>query len=399
MKCIAATAKRELKYILSNRRLLFVILFVPVFYTFLFGYLYSEHTVKGIKTAVIDYNKTQLSRSVIDAFNKSDRFQLVTILQHEDQLPPLMEKGTADAALVIPKDFDKSVLRGEEAPILIVVNGSNMIISNSVTTNALQIIQSISSGIAAKKAQAGGLPFVQALNQINPVSFRIRTWYNPAYNYTNFLLLGLIATAIQQITLLYVAVAAAREKESGTLMELQNLPGSSLSKVIGKTAPYFLINSLTLLLSLASARFVFAVPFRGELLAVLVLCIVFLITIVSLGIFLSLICRNELEATQIAMLIAMPSFLFSGYTWPLQAMPLPCQWLAKILPLTYFAPALRKIAIMGLGLEGISHELKILALMGAVLFPLAVAVYKVKYERPLAREEASVKSIGKEARV
>jgi ABC-2 type transport system permease protein len=399
MKCIVAVAKREFKYIFFNRRLLFVILFVPIFYTFLFGYLYSEHTVKGIKTAVIDYNKTQLSRSVIDAFNKTDRFRLVTTLQHEDQLPPLIEKGTVDAAIVIPKDFDKSILRGEEAPVLIVVNGSNMIISNSVTTNALQIIQSLSSGIAARKAQAGGLSFDQALNQINPVSFRIRTWYNPTYNYTNFLLLGLIATAIQQITLLYVSVAVAREKETGTLKELQVFPGSSLSKVIGKTAPYLLINALTLLFSLAIARFIFAIPFRGELLAVLVLCIVFLISIVSLGIFLSLICRNELEATQIAMLIAVPSFLFSGYTWPLQAMPLPCQWLAKILPLTYFAPAIRKIAIMGMDIKGIAHELGVLALMGAILFPLAVAVYKVKYGRPLACEEASVKSIRKEARV
>lgn len=381
MKSIIQVMRREFGAIFKNKRLLLVIGVVPIFYTCLFGYLYSLHIVKDIRTAVIDESRTQLSRSIIEAFDQSDRFSLVASLKSEAELKTLIEEGTVDAALVIPADLTEKVLRGEEAPVLVIVNGSNMIISNSVTTNALQIIQTLSTGIAARKVQAGGgVTPDQAVNQVNPLSFRIRTWYNPSYNYTNFLLLGLTATAVQQVTMLYVAVCMCREKEVGTLPELQAMAGNSMQKLLGKGLPYVLLSLGTLTVSLLTARYAFSVPFRGSLPALLLLTAVFLASIVSLGVFLSLICRNELEATQVAMLIAVPSFLFSGYTWPLEAMPLPCMVLARILPLTYFAPALRKIAVMGLGLRDIWPELGVLLLMAVALFLLAVIVYRLKYE-------------------
>lgn len=371
---------REFKHIFANKRLLTIILIVPIFYTLLFGYLYSTHIVKGIRTAVVDNSKTQLSQSLIESFNKSDRFELVNNLSTMSQLEDYIEKGIVDAGIVIPDDFTQNIYREEKSPVLIVVNGSNLIFSNSVTTNALGIIQSVSTGIAAKRVEASGkVSFDKAVNEVNPLSFRIRTWYNPTYNYSNFLLLGLIATAIQQVTLLYVAVCMASEKEKGTIKELEAMSGGPFAKVVGKSLPYIFLNLSTLICSIVNARVIFKVPFRGSIIALLILALVFMITIVSLGVFLSLICKNELEATQISMLIAIPSFLFSGYTWPIQAMPVPCRFLASILPLTYFAPAVRKIAIMGLGINGIKTEILVLCIMSLILFPLAVYVYKAKY--------------------
>lgn len=387
MKNLFAIMKREFGHIFSNKRLLIIIFFIPIFYTLMFGYLYSNHLVTDMKTAVIDQNKTQLSRSIIEGFDKNDKFALVKTLDSPSQIKENMENGTIDVAIVIPKDFASNVMSGEEAPLLIMVNGSNMIISNSVTVNSLGIIQTYSTGIAANKLQAtSGVPFEQAINQVNPISIRIRPLYNPTYNYTNFLLLGLIATAIQQVSLLYVAVSFAREKDRGTLPELKALGGTAFTNVMGKILPYFSINLVALAISLLIARFLYIVPCRGSISALIYLSILFIFCIDALGVFLSLICSNELEATQISMLVAIPSFLFSGFTWPLQAMPLPCQALAKILPLTYFTQAIRKIDIMGLGWAHIHHEILVLTIMTLVLLPAAILTYKFKYAKLVAAE-------------
>ncbi len=389
MKNLLAIMKREFGYIFSNRRLLIIIFIIPIFYTLLFGYLYINHLVTGMKTAIIDQNKTQLSRSIIEGFDKNDKFALVKTLDSPSQIKEHMENGTIDVAIVIPKDFATDVMSSEEAPILIIVNGSNMIISNSVTVNALGIIQTYSTGIAANKLQAtSGVPFEQAVNQVNPISIRIRPWYNPTYNYTNFLLLGLIATAIQQVSLLYVAVSFAREKDRGTLSELNALGGNAFTKVMGKILPYFTINLAALTVSLLIARYLYKVPFRGSITALIFLSILFIFCIDALGVFLSLICSNELEATQIAMLVAIPSFLFSGFTWPIQAMPIPCQALAKILPLTYFTQAIRKIDIMGLSWFHLQQEIFVLIIMTLVLLPAAILTYKFKYAKLTAADNA-----------
>jgi ABC-2 type transport system permease protein len=382
MKSLMAIIIREFKYIISNKRLLVILLIIPAFYTSLFGLLYCEQVVNGIKTVVVDLDKTPLSRMVIEAFNKSVKFDLVGSLSSEQEIAEYIESERADAAIVIPKNFSTNVYKEEESPLLVIVNGSNMIISNSVTISALQIVQSLSTGIAAAKVETGGgVNFEQAITRVNPLSFRIKAWYNPTYNYTNFLLLGLVSTALQQVTLLYVAVAMVREIEKGTLPELRQMKGGALIKVVGKNIPYLLCAFFSLTASTLIARYVFAVPYHGSVMALLVLYLLFLFCIVSLGIFLSLLCRTELESTQISMLVAVPSFLFSGFTWPLQAMPLPCKWLAAVLPLTYFAPAFRKLSLMGLGLSGIQQELKGLAILSLILVPLSMLVFKWKYEK------------------
>jgi ABC-2 type transport system permease protein len=347
-------------------------------YTFLFGYLYSEHVVKGIHTAVVDECNDQLSRSIIEGFRKSDKFHITGEIT-EAQISPLLRSGKIDAAIVIPKDFSKDIKKGTSSEILVIVNGSNMIISNTVTTYALQIIQTYSTGIAVKKVEAKGVASEGAISSANPINFRIRPWYNPTYNYTNFLLLGLIATAIQQITLLCVAVSVAKEKEHNTLPDLLNISKNPWIIVVGKTIPYFIAGLFTLSSAIAMARFVFHVPIRGSIALILLLTVAFLLGIIALGIFLSIVCRGELEATQISMLIAIPSFLFSGFTWPIQAMPTLAQWLSSILPLTYFANALRRVAIMGVGYQEVARDIHILFLLAVIFIPASVWCFKRKF--------------------
>ncbi|MQL51543.1 ABC transporter permease subunit [Desulfofundulus thermobenzoicus] len=371
--------KREWRYIFGNHRLLAILIGIPFLYLSLFGTLYSRHVVNHIPLGVLDLEDSALSRSVINAFSDSDRFDYVLSLDSQKAMEAAMERGQIMAAVVIPGDFSTKIKRGQSSEVMVVVNGSNMIISNAVTNAANEIIQTLTAGTIMRKLEGSGLPARAAIKFVQPISLRLRVWYNPTFNYTNFLLLGLIATISQQVALLYMAVAMAREKENGTLTELQVACNSALAVVAGKIAPYYVINFVTLNLMFLVAYWIFQIPFRGHYLYLLLLLAFFLACILSLGIFLSVICKSELEATQIAMLVAVPSFLFSGYTWPLSAMPPVALFIARLLPLTYFCDNVRKIFLMEVGFPVILPDLVVLAAIAAILFPLSVLITKKYY--------------------
>ncbi|MDK2824813.1 MAG: type transport system permease protein [Clostridia bacterium] len=379
LKTIWKVATREFKCIYRDKKVLVILLLLPIFYAVLFGYLYSENVVTGIKTAVVNHSPSQLSRNIIEGFNKSEKFNLKMQLKDENEIKTYIENGEIDAAIIIPKDFTRDIKKGKNSDILIIVNGTNMLISNSTMTNALQIVETYSTGIAIKKYQAQGVFKELAYESAKPISFKIRPWYNPTFNYTNFLLLGLIATAIQQITLMYVAISIAKEKERGTIKELLSFSDRAVPLVLGKILPYFLSAAFTLSMAAMVGFKVFNIPMRGNFFVLLALGTAFILCITALGVMLSIICRNELEATQLSMLVAVPSFLFSGYTWPLQSMPVPCQVIAKMLPLTYFAESFRRIALMGIGFEHITQNAYILGSLGIIFTIIAIVSFKIKY--------------------
>ncbi|MDK2814092.1 MAG: type transport system permease protein [Thermoanaerobacter sp.] len=372
---------REWRYIIKNKRLLFILIGIPILYITLFGILYSEHVVNHISLGVLDMDNTSLSRAVIEAFSDSDRFNYTTKLNSQKEMEESMKQGKIMAAIVIPPDFERNIKRGIGSQVMVVVNGANMIIGNAVTTSASEIIQTLSAGTLLKKVERTGMPSQAAAMFIQPISFRLRVWYNPTFNYTNFLLLGLMTTVIQQVALLYMSVAIIREKEHGTLLEEINEGelSSAFAFVSGKMLPYFLLNFITFNLLLGEGIYAFKIPLYGNYAYILLLTAVFLICILSLGILLSSICRTELEATQVAMLIAVPSFLFSGYTWPIMAMPLPAKIIARLLPLTYYSDNIRKIFLMDVDFSTILHDLMVLAVAALVFYGLAILIVKREY--------------------
>ncbi|WP_434564796.1 ABC transporter permease [Thermoanaerobacterium thermosaccharolyticum] len=371
--------QREWRYMLKNKRLLLILIGIPILYITLFGTLYSEHIVNHISLGVLDMDKTALSRTVIQAFSDSDRFDYTTELTSQKDMENAMREGKIFAAIVIPPDFEKDIKRGIGSQVMVVANGANMIIGNAVTLSASEIVQTLSAGMLIKKMEATGLSESAASALIQPISYRLRLWYNPTFNYNNFLLLGLMTTVIQQVALLYIAVSIIREKEQDTLGELKENSKSPLVIAAGKMLPYFIVNFLTLNILLLEAIFVFKIPLYGNYMYILLLTAAFLICILSLGILLSSICRTELEATQISMLVAVPSFLFSGYTWPLMAMPLVAKIVARLLPLTYYSDNVRKIFLMDVEFKTILPDLMVLTGAAIVLFSFAVFVIKKKY--------------------
>lgn len=388
LRILLEAAGEEWTGLLARKRDLLVLIGGPILYLVLFGFLYWQNVVNHIDTVIWDQDNTSLSRMVTDSFRDTDRFNIIGNVASQEELREALDTGKARAGIVIPRDFMKDVKKQHTSEILVCIDGTNMIISNAVVSSALEVVQTLSAGVSIKTIEGSGVLPEKAQKTVLPISFRPRIWYNPTFSYSNFLLFGLLGTAIQQILLLFTSITLTREKNNRHLAHM-NLAETG-AYILGKSLPYVVINYANLNFILALLIFGFGLTFKGSVLLTLLLGAVFVTALVALGVFLSIVCKNELEATQTSMLIAVPSFLVSGFTWPLQAMPLPVMILARILPLTYFVNALRDIALKGVGLEVIGSSILYLAGLIVVFYPLSVVTFKRSLSKnigaPLAGE-------------
>lgn len=384
MLSLLKVIKRELKFLISYQRLLVLLLVIPVLFTAFYGYLYQENVVSHLKIGVIDQKPSSVTRNIVNNFAKSERMEVFSMDNEEDILP-LIERGKLDGALVIPADLTKDVKSGKTASVFVAANGANMVISNNVMTNALEVMGTLDAGILIKKYQATGKLEEEAFSGAMPVSFELRPWYNPTNGYANFFLPGLIAFVVQQTTFLVIAITITNERRKNTIGELLQTTRNVFSIILGKMITYIGLSFLSCMASLILIVRVFKLPLLGNYFTLSILSLAFIFCICAIGIFLSIICKNSLEAIQYSMLIALPSFLLSGYTWPLQSMPKILNMLGHMLPLTYFADNLRKITLMGVDLSIVKGDISILLTMGILFVVLSSFCFWFRFNRKIQK--------------
>lgn len=338
---------REAIRFFSDWRLVGMLLVVPLLYTLLLGELYSQHRVKEVATVIQDNDRTPLSRQLVQAADATETFRIVGSVTDLQEFREMNWKGEAAVCLVIPQGLQRDVTAGKPVRVLAVVDGSNMIIANATTRAITEVVQTFSAGVSLRKWTARGVPLSHTYAYAVPIEVGLRLWYNPTFNYTHFLLIGLVGTIIQQVVLLVVALAWAKEHEEGTLAELRRLIRHPLAAALGKLLFYLMISATMSLALLAIAIGRYGVPMRGDAGVLLTATLLFLVGLVGLGMFLSSLTLSQLLSTQVLMLVALPSFLLSGFTWPLFAMPVWIQSLARILPLTHYLAVVRKTVTNG----------------------------------------------------
>lgn len=371
--------ERELKFILTSKQAVFILLILPFCLVCLYGYLYQSNVVNNLKIGVVNLSPSQESRYLVDSFDRREQFIVKGFYTTEEEAIQALEKAEIQGIMVIPDNFTKKVKRGETADVLVIANGANMVISNNIMTGTVDIVQGYSKMLAADRFKTMGLSSKAAQSSSEPITFSLRPWYNPVNSYTNFLVPGLITVVIQQITFLFAAISVTEERKKGTLKTLLNDNVQPLAIIFGKMLAYFTCVFISSVGCFLAARFLLHIPMRGSFLDLFILSAVFLLCVSAIGIFISIICKNSLEATQYSMLVALPSFLLSGFTWPIQAMPEFCVYLSKILPLTYYSIPVRNIMLMGLGLASAKKELITLGLMAVVFVILSWVIFKLKF--------------------
>ena len=365
---VRALARKEFIQMSRDMRSLTGAVFIPLMMIFLFGYALSLD-VDRIPTLVLDRDGTPGSRGFIHLLTDSRYFTLVRYLDRDSEIDHAFARGEALIALVIPDDFSACVEKGISTPVQVVVDGSD---SNTASI-AVGYLDAVAAGyemtVRQQRVRGAGLRAVDM-----PVEARIRVWFNPELKSRNFIIPGLTAVIMMAICALMTALSVSKEKETGTFEQLISTPLTSGELLVGKLLPYLCVGLVDLALVVGAGVFIFGVPFRGSYPVLLLAALVFLIGVLAWGLFISVVSKSQLQAGQLAMITAfLPSFLLSGFIYPIENMPAVLRAVTFIFPARYFVEILKGLFLRGVGLRVLWPDLAALVVYAFVVLNLARA--------------------------
>ena len=370
-----AIAKKEFKQLVRDKRLLFVMIFLPLFLLVIFGYAVN-FDVKNIQLSVLDNDKSEHSRDFVNSITSSQYFKVSSILTDAKQIKTVLDKKEAQAVLIIPNDFSAKIDKGKEtAKIQILIDG--------VDGNAATIIQSYMNiaSIRFNQSLQEELLTKLGIKFSSPVLLEPIFWFNPDLQTTMFLIPGLIAMILIITAVISVSLSLVREKEHGTIEQINVSSITSLELLLGKSMPYIVLSFLDALLILALGYILFGIVVKGSLLLLFLMTLIFIIASTALGIFISVISNTQQIAFTLATFSTLlPSVILSGFVFPIESMPSIIQVITNITPAKFFIVILRSIIIKGVGLEAFWDQLLYLILFGTVLLVVAINIYNKKAE-------------------
>ncbi len=354
---------------LKRDRLTFgMIIGIPVIQLILFGYAINSDP-KNLPAAVLSADQSPYARSFLSALENSGYFRLVMNLRSEDEAEEMLAHGEVQFIVNIPADFSRRVARGETGVLLVDADATDP----GATANALAALAQLATSALSRDLQG---VFQDPVAPVQPVEIRVHRRYNPegitAYN----IVPGLLGTILTMTLVLMTGLAMTRERERGTFENLLATPATPLEVMTGKIIPYILIGLIQVTLIYLFGQLLFDVPMMGNLLLLYGVMLIFIAANLTLGITISSIARNQLQAMQMTFFFFMPSLLLSGFMFPFRGMPDWAQWLGNLLPLTHFLVLVRGVMLKGNSLVELwPHVWPIAAFMLAVI-AVGLALYR-----------------------
>jgi ABC-2 type transport system permease protein len=343
---------------------------MPLILIVLFGYAVS-FDVDGIRTVVVDRDHTAASRALADHLFSGPTFRRVGDAPTGEAIEPWFRSGRASVGLVIPDHYERSLGRGEQASVQILVDAADNVTAGSVLSYASRFVARQNHELSAEVVGSAP-PAIEA---------RVRALFNPAMRSAVFLVPGLVALIQSIMAVMLTSLTVAREWERGSMEQLFATPVGRLEIALGKLGPYFVVALGQLLLILVAATWIFDVPIRGSLAAVFVLSSLFLYAGLAQGLLISVVTRNQQVATQAAAVSTMlPSMLLSGFTLPIENMPRVLQIVTTIVPARHYIHALRGVMLRDVEPAALLGDAATLAVIGTALLALATA----RFQRKLA---------------
>jgi ABC-2 type transport system permease protein len=366
-----AVARKEVVQILRDSRSLIIVVIMPVVLVLLFGYGVNLD-FKGLPVYVYDRDGSQQSQDLLKRFQASEYFDVLRVVNDYPALTRALDDGHAKMGIVIPWDFSESLSDGRPAEIQALVDGSDDNTANVLIGYAQAVVQSYSVDMQVNWLRTRGQVVPPA-----PVSVENRTWYNEDLESSAFIVPGVLALVMSVIGAFLTSLTIAREWERGTMEQLISTPVTPVEIMLGKLAPYFAIGMFDVIVCAVIAVYWFQVPFRGSPLTLLLSSAMFLVVVLALGFYVSVIAKSQLAASQIALLSTfLPAFLLSGFLFPIEQMPAVLQWITRILPPRYYVSVLKKIFLKGTPTALLYADLVPLAVFALVLTLLATASFR-----------------------
>lgn len=352
--------RKEFTQLRRDRLTFGMMLGIPLMQIVIFGFLVRTE-VRNIPLAVLDDARTTESRELVQRLVNTHNFRVAGRLAGRGDVDATLEKGDAKAVIVVPPGFSRDIARGTPASAQLVVDASDPLTASSAIAGAA------TASLATQAALAG-----PSMPGTAPFALAIRPRYNPALRDAVNIVPGLIGVILTITLVMIMSLSLVRERERGTLEQLIVTPIGKTAVILGKILPFLAIGFVQVTVVLLVARYLFTVPMEGNLLLLYLFAFLFMLGMLALGIFMSTLARTQTQALQMALLVIMPSFLLSGFMFPLAAMPRAAQVAGSLLPVTHFLTALRGILLKGAGIEALWPQALILSAVALVLITLSV---------------------------
>jgi ABC-2 type transport system permease protein len=348
----------------------------PLIQLLVFGYA-ATFEVYHVSTAVLDLDHSQESRELIARFTSSNRFNVVAMTKSQGEINRMIDDGEAVVALAIHAGFAQQLRKGMQAPLQVVVDGTNsntaLIALGYVNTIAAQFAMDYTRDLAQR------LQGINGAEQVH-VNVEQRPWYNPDLNGRWFFVPGVIAT-IQLVMLVNLtAFAVVREREVGTLEQIMVTPIRPAEFIIGKTVPFFLVGVGIAALVTVTGIIWFGVPFVGNPFLFAAGEALYLLSLLALGLLISTVCSTQQQAFATNFFVLNPLFILSGFSFPISSMPKVLQWFTYIDPLRYFLVIIRSTFLKGVGIGVLWPELAALAAISGGLLLASILRFRKSLE-------------------
>ena len=352
-----AIFRKEFLHIFRDRGTLILAFSIPLFQLILFGFI--DQTVKNVATVVVDQDHSSESRELIDRLRATRTFRIDRITDSVREARADIRAARARVGIVIPPDYREKRVRGQDAKILVLIDGSD-------STVSAQTLASINGLVAQTNLEEieRKLPNVKEPLAAQPVIL-----FNPDGRTANFIIPGLVAVLVQIVAMVLAAVSIVRERERGTLEQLLVTPINPLGLMLGKLGPYLLIGVAEMAVILAAMRFGFSVPIRGSLVFLFVISFFYLFALLALGLFVSTRTNTQAEALQMAQMFLLPSIFLSGYIFPMEGLPWILRTIGRVLPATHMVAIMRGVVLRDAGpLDLWPHVLALVAISVALVW-------------------------------
>ena len=372
---ILSIVKKEMILAFRSPQMRSVIFVVPIVQLFVFGYALSMD-VRDISLAVYDKDKSSLSREFVSRFDNSPYFNLTHIVTSDSEASELLKWSDADLVLVIDNKFQSDLTTGKQVKVQALVDGTDANYASIMLNYAGRISSKFALEVLRENIEKSGV----SVKNMGGIELEQRALYNIQLDSQIFFIPGLMLMLLTLITLLLTSMAIVREKEIGTIEQIMVTPVKPAELIIGKTLPFGIAGLVDATIVILIAVFWFNVPFKGSLLLLYLGIILYLLTALGIGLFISTISKTQQQALISTFFFLMPGMLLSGFAFPIANMPEFIQWVTVLNPMRYFLEILRYIFLKGVGMDVLWDRFLALGIIATVILTMTIARFKKKLQ-------------------
>jgi len=366
---------KEFKQVFRDPRMMTMIIISPILQVLIFGYA-ATTDVKNIPTAVYDLDQTPESRDVIRGFSYSKYFNIKYYVYNDKEARGLIDKSKASVIVRFNRGFGRDLKGNKAAQIQLIIDGTDSNTAGIALSYANRIIQRYSYSLLQGRADA----VLKQEITFPSVDLRDRAWFNENLESRNYYLPGVIAMIVTLTSILLTAMAIVREKEIGTMEQLIVSPIKPIELILGKLVPFAIISIMDLIFIAGVGVLWFKVPIRGSPLLLFGATIIYLLTTLGIGLFISTISSTQQEASMSMFLFLFPANLLSGFMFPIPNMPVIIRYLTLLNPLRYYLEIIRGIFLKGIGIRILWPQISTLFVMGVIIITVSSLRFRKRLE-------------------